>query len=93
MKRPSRRQRRLVILSLALLAFGLAYYSGSRYQNRPRPTPAIAGVAIHPPPPLSTLPKTEGLTGSPPTQNCNSTSPFSICPENRVKSSARPSMG
>jgi hypothetical protein len=58
-KRPSRRQRRLVILGLALLAFGLAYYSGSRYQNRPQPAPVIAGVAIHPPSPLPSLPNTE----------------------------------
>jgi len=43
-------------LSLALLAFGLAYYSGSRYQSRQPPAPAIAGVAIHPPSPLPTLP-------------------------------------
>lgn len=62
MRRPSLGQRRLVILSLALLTFGLAYYSGSRYQSRPQPAPAIAGVAIHPPSPLPALPKAEGFS-------------------------------
>ncbi len=59
MRRPSSRQRRLVILTLTLLAFGLAYYAGSRYQNRPLSAVAITGVAIQPPTPLPTLPETE----------------------------------
>ena len=52
MRRPTGRQRRLVILTLAVLAFGLAYYSGSRYKNRPKDAPPIAGVTISPPAPL-----------------------------------------
>jgi hypothetical protein len=55
MRRPSNRQRRLVILILAVLAFGIAYYSGSRYKQRPQPAPVISGVAIHPPTPLPDL--------------------------------------
>jgi hypothetical protein len=55
MRRPSNRQRRLVILTLAVLAFAIAFYSGSRYKNRAQPTPAISGVAIHPPTPLPDL--------------------------------------
>lgn len=60
MRRPSSRQRRLVILTLAVLAFGLAYYMGSQYQDRPRNLPAITGVAIEPPAPLPDLPEGEG---------------------------------
>jgi cytochrome oxidase Cu insertion factor (SCO1/SenC/PrrC family) len=70
MKRPSSRQRRLVILTLALLAFGIAFYGGSRYKDRPQRTPAISGVAIQPPSPLPELPdreatplRREGLSG------------------------------
>ena len=59
MRRPSNRQRRLVILTLAVLAFGIAYYSGSRYQKRPRPAPLITGVAIHPASPLPDLSESE----------------------------------
>jgi hypothetical protein len=55
MRRPTNRQRRLVILTLAVLAFGMAYYSGSRYKAGPQPAPAISGVAIHPPSPLPDL--------------------------------------
>ncbi len=70
MRRPSGRQRRLVILSLVVIAFGLAYYAGARYKDRSRPPPAISGVAIHPPAPLPQLPespdsplKPEALSG------------------------------
>ena len=55
MRRPSNRQRRVVILTLAVLAFGIAYYSGSRYKDRPSPAPVISGVAIYPPTPLPDL--------------------------------------
>ena len=55
MRRPSDRQRRLVILTLAVLAFGIAYYSGSRYKERPQPAPVINGVAIYPASPLHDL--------------------------------------
>ncbi|MEJ2456064.1 MAG: hypothetical protein P8103_18200 [Candidatus Thiodiazotropha sp.] len=70
MRRPSSRQRRLVILSLAVIAFGLAYYAGSRYKDRSLLPPTISGVAIHPPTPLPELPesadtllKPEALSG------------------------------
>ncbi|MEJ2395871.1 MAG: hypothetical protein P8Z77_14145 [Candidatus Thiodiazotropha sp.] len=56
MRRPSSRQRRLVILTLTLLAFGIAFYGGSRYQGRSQPAPTISGVAIYPPSPLPDLP-------------------------------------
>ncbi len=59
MRRPTNRQRRLVILTLAVLAFGIAYYSGSRYKQRPQPAPATNGVAIHPPTPLPDLGESE----------------------------------
>jgi hypothetical protein len=55
MRRPSSRQRRLVILTLTLLAFGIAYYAGSRYKDRPQSAPLISGVAIHPASPLPEL--------------------------------------
>lgn len=55
MRRPTNRQRRVVILTLAVLTFGIAYYSGSRYKDRPPPAPIISGVAIHPPTPLPNL--------------------------------------
>jgi hypothetical protein len=63
MRRPSSGQRRLVILTLALLAFGIAYYGGSRYQNQEESIPPISGVAIRPPSPLPplTAPKLPGL--------------------------------
>jgi hypothetical protein len=57
MRRPSSRQRRLVILTLAVLAFGVAFYGGSRYKDRPQPAPAISSVAIHPPAPLPEMPR------------------------------------
>jgi hypothetical protein len=50
-----------VILTLALLAFGIAYYSGSRYQKRENTAPSINGVAIHPPAPLPALPISDSL--------------------------------
>jgi cytochrome oxidase Cu insertion factor (SCO1/SenC/PrrC family) len=46
MRRPSTRQRRLVILLLALLTFGIAYYGGNRYSSAP-PT-RISGVVLNP---------------------------------------------
>jgi cytochrome oxidase Cu insertion factor (SCO1/SenC/PrrC family) len=49
MRRPSNRQRRFVILSLALLTFGLAYYAGFTQQNHDIPN--IQGVSIVPPTP------------------------------------------
>lgn len=52
MRRPSSRQRRLVILTLAVLAFGIALYGGSKYRNRESAAPPISGVVIHPPSPL-----------------------------------------
>ena len=60
MRRPTVRQRRRVILTLAVIAFGLAYYTGSRYKDRALPPPVISGVAIHPPSPLPELPETSG---------------------------------
>lgn len=51
MRRPGR-QRRLLILVLAVLAFGIALYGGSQYRNRERAAPAISGVLIQPPAPL-----------------------------------------
>jgi hypothetical protein len=45
-----------VVLTLALIVFGIAYYGGSRYSDRSRPAPLITGVAIHPPSPLPSLP-------------------------------------
>lgn len=57
MRRPTGRQRRLVILALAVIAFGIAFYSGSRYRGRETSEPAISGVAIQPPTPL---PPSEG---------------------------------
>jgi hypothetical protein len=46
MRRPTRRQRRFVILLLAVLTFGIAYYGGNRYST---PPPAqISGVLMNP---------------------------------------------
>jgi hypothetical protein len=50
--RPSGRQRRLVMLVLAALAFGIALVGGSRYRHHKSVAPAISGVAIHPPSPV-----------------------------------------
>ncbi|MCG8016283.1 MAG: hypothetical protein JAY97_08715 [Candidatus Thiodiazotropha sp. 'RUGA'] len=49
MRRPSNRQRRFVILTLALLTFGMAYYAGFT-QKSPK-IPDIQGVSIVPPTP------------------------------------------
>jgi cytochrome oxidase Cu insertion factor (SCO1/SenC/PrrC family) len=54
-KRPTSRQRRLVILSLAAITFGLAFYGGSKYKNQQQSAPPIAGVSILPPAPLPRL--------------------------------------
>jgi cytochrome oxidase Cu insertion factor (SCO1/SenC/PrrC family) len=50
MRRPSTRQRRFVILLLALLTFAIAYYGGNRYSSTP---PAqISGVLLNPAVPM-----------------------------------------
>jgi hypothetical protein len=50
MRRPSTRQRRFVILLLAVLTFGIAYYGGNRYSTQP---PArISGMLLNPPMPV-----------------------------------------
>jgi cytochrome oxidase Cu insertion factor (SCO1/SenC/PrrC family) len=54
MRRPSSKQRRLVILLLVLITFSLAYYAGVT-QKRPQRLPAIDGVLINPPLPLSPI--------------------------------------
>jgi cytochrome oxidase Cu insertion factor (SCO1/SenC/PrrC family) len=52
MRRPSSHQRRLVILTLTVIVFGIAYFGGSRYQQRNQQLPQISGLAIQPPTPL-----------------------------------------
>ena len=47
MRRPGSKQRRLVILFLALLTFGLAYYAGNRHKASDMP--AITGILLQPP--------------------------------------------
>ncbi len=47
MRRPGARQRRIVILMLAVLAFGIAYYGGNRY-SRNEGLPAITGILLRP---------------------------------------------
>ncbi|MES9939152.1 MAG: hypothetical protein ABW105_20585 [Candidatus Thiodiazotropha sp. 6PLUC1] len=54
MRRPSSSQRRFVILSLALLTFGLAYYAGISHKTS-RDTPKISGITISPPTPVPTF--------------------------------------
>jgi cytochrome oxidase Cu insertion factor (SCO1/SenC/PrrC family) len=49
MRRPSTRQRRFVILTLALITFGMAYYAG--FTQKSHPVPPIQGVSIAPPTP------------------------------------------
>ncbi|KRT56049.1 SCO family protein [endosymbiont of Ridgeia piscesae] len=49
-KRPSSKQRRFVFLTLSLIVFGMAYYTGNRYSDNT--LPAIAGVLLRPPHPL-----------------------------------------
>ena len=55
MRRPSSRQRRLVVLTLALVVFGVAYFGGTKYKNRERTPPNISGLSIHPPSPLPSM--------------------------------------
>jgi len=50
MRRPTTRQRRLVILLLALLTFGIAYYGGNRYSTPP--PVQISGMLLTPAVPL-----------------------------------------
>lgn len=52
MRRPSSRQRRLVILTLAVIVFAVAYFGGARYQQSIQTLPQISGLAIQPPTPL-----------------------------------------
>ncbi|MEN8167873.1 MAG: hypothetical protein ABFR65_10410, partial [Pseudomonadota bacterium] len=51
MKRPSTRQRRIVILSLALLTFGIAYLGGNRYTTPDQPQ--VSGVLLQPATPVA----------------------------------------
>jgi cytochrome oxidase Cu insertion factor (SCO1/SenC/PrrC family) len=51
MRRPSSKQRRLVILLLSLIAFSMAYYAGVM-QKPHQQLPSIDGVLINPPLPL-----------------------------------------
>ena len=53
MRRPSRRQRRFVILLLALLTFAITYYGGNRYSNPP--PVRISGVLLNPAIPMPTF--------------------------------------
>ncbi|MEW8507266.1 MAG: hypothetical protein AB2598_11215 [Candidatus Thiodiazotropha sp.] len=55
MRRPTRRQRRLVILILALLTFSLAYYAGHLQKQRDIQLPEIHGVLINPPLPIPAI--------------------------------------
>lgn len=47
LRRPTRRQRRIVILALAFLTFGIAYYGGNKYSSGP--LPKISGIYLKPP--------------------------------------------
>ncbi|MET0090170.1 MAG: hypothetical protein ABW068_09170 [Candidatus Thiodiazotropha sp.] len=67
MKRPSSRQRRIVILTLAALAFGLAYYSGMQHPSHTTDA-AIQGIRIDPPTPVPPFDLTDQL-GAPFSQN------------------------
>ncbi|MCU7932043.1 MAG: hypothetical protein KZQ90_14670 [Candidatus Thiodiazotropha sp. (ex Codakia rugifera)] len=55
MRRPSSKQRRLVILTLAVTTFCIAYYAGVLQKDRDQKPPQINGVLIHPPTPSPTL--------------------------------------
>ncbi|MCU7844587.1 MAG: hypothetical protein KZQ93_12180 [Candidatus Thiodiazotropha sp. (ex Monitilora ramsayi)] len=55
MRRPSNRQRRLVVLTLAVIVFGVAYFGGTKYKKQERPVPNISGLSIHPPSPLPSM--------------------------------------
>ncbi|MCU7853922.1 MAG: hypothetical protein KZQ80_17115 [Candidatus Thiodiazotropha sp. (ex Monitilora ramsayi)] len=59
MSRPSSRQRRVVILSLAIIVFVMAYYGGSKYKNHHKDAPKISGLSIHPPTPLPPMADTD----------------------------------
>ncbi|MEW8027343.1 MAG: hypothetical protein AB2792_02580 [Candidatus Thiodiazotropha sp.] len=52
MRRPSRKQRRFVILILALITFSVAYYAGHTQKRHTGTLPRIDGVLINPPLPL-----------------------------------------
>jgi hypothetical protein len=52
MRRPSSRQRRLVILTLTLIVFAIAYVGGAKYRQTNRTLPQISGLSIQPPTPL-----------------------------------------
>lgn len=55
MRRPSPKQRRIVILILALLTFSVAYYAGHTQKQHNRALPHIDGVLIDPPLPMPTI--------------------------------------
>ncbi|MCU7864450.1 MAG: hypothetical protein KZQ92_10795 [Candidatus Thiodiazotropha sp. (ex Lucinoma borealis)] len=55
MRRPSSRQRRLVILILAVATFCIAFYAGVLQKDRNKRLPQINGVLINPPTPSPTL--------------------------------------
>jgi hypothetical protein len=62
MRRPSTRQRRFVILLLAVLTFGIAYYGGNRYSTQ---SPAqITGMLLNPAMPLPAF-QLHDLNGEP----------------------------
>ncbi|MBV2094065.1 MAG: hypothetical protein AB2728_00100 [Candidatus Thiodiazotropha sp.] len=55
MRRPTSRQRRLVILLLVLITFSLAYYAGQGQKQRNQTVPEISGVLITPPLPAPSI--------------------------------------
>ncbi|MES9992855.1 MAG: hypothetical protein ABW098_12930 [Candidatus Thiodiazotropha sp.] len=55
MKRPSSRQRRLVILILVLITFSVAYYAGHLQKKRSPNLPQISGVLLNPPSPAPSI--------------------------------------
>ncbi|WP_316368311.1 hypothetical protein [Candidatus Thiodiazotropha sp. CDECU1] len=55
MRRPSPKQRRIVILILALLTFSVAYYAGHTQKQHNKTLPHIDGVLIDPPLPMPTI--------------------------------------
>jgi protein SCO1 len=68
MRRPSNRQRRIVILALAALAFGIAYYAGMHHPSERAHSPPIQGMAIDPPTPIPPFDLTD-QRGAPFTQD------------------------
>lgn len=52
MRRPSGKQRRLVILLLVLITFSIAYYAGHTHKQQGRTLPQIGGILISPPRPV-----------------------------------------